>query len=102
MKCVLETIKEIKDSVNFTQNSLIETEKNVAISQKTVKHYEKKFQDLSCQLLNSKNQNAILGESVLSLDTYTCIRGENLKFSGFLEDQGESNSTTATKIRSIK
>ena len=87
IRCELETIKEIKDSVNFTQKSLIEAEKNIAILQQTVKHYEEKFQDLSGQLLTYKSQNAVLEDSVLSLDTY--IRRENLKFSGVVEDQRE-------------
>ena len=69
IRCELETIKEIKDSINFTQNSLLEAEKNTAILQQTVKHYEEKFQDLSGQLLTYKNQNAVLEDSVLSLDT---------------------------------
>ena len=83
----------------INEKSLIEAEKNIAILQQTVKHYEEKFQDLSGQLLTYKSQNAVLEDSVLSLDTY--IRRENLKFSGVVEDQRESNSTTANKIRNI-
>ena len=84
----VDKMNDLKTSLEITQATLDDTQKEVSSIKASIDSYDVKHQNVVEQLSESKRQNAILNEKLLQLDAY--IRRENLKFGGIEEDQKES------------
>jgi ribA/ribD-fused uncharacterized protein len=95
----LDSIKDLKQSVTFTQDELLEVKKDINKLRQTVEQHGKDSNDMSNKLILCIQQNREMHEKLLHLDTY--IRRENLKFTGIKEDRNESAAVTEKKIRRV-
>ena len=76
----LKMVSDLRNSVEFTQAELKETQEEIKLLNKSVKEKEKQNNLLENRLLQSEKMNNLLQEKILQLDVYS--RRENLKFSG--------------------
>ena len=95
----IDIIKELKQSVTFTQEALLDAQKDITTLRKTVERYESMFNETTKNLLLCQKENSEMYEKLLHLDSY--IRRENLKFAGIKEEKKESAFLTEKKIRDL-
>ena len=84
----LDAIKELKQSVTFTQDELLDVRKDIEALRKLVEKHESDSNEMSNRLSECMKQNQEMHDKLLNLDTY--IRRENLKFTGIKKDRNES------------
>ena len=89
----------MKQSVTFTQEALLDAQKDITTLRKTVERYESMFNETTKNLLLCQKENSEMHEKLLHLDSY--IRRENLKFAGIKEEKKESAFLTEKKIRDL-
>ena len=99
LRTELDTIKDLKQSLLFTENSLTDANEKITNLKTCMDKYQKENMDLSHRVALAETRNIEMKERLLQLDSY--IRRENLKFTGIAEDQNESSRETERKIRNI-
>jgi ribA/ribD-fused uncharacterized protein len=92
-------IKDLKESIEYTQNSLEEAQDKIVSLKSTMDQYQKENLELATQLSQSENRNKATQERLIQLDCY--IRRENLKFAGIKEAKNENVIETERKIRDL-
>ena len=95
----LDNIKDLKESIHFTQTELDEIKTKFVTLQNQVELKANENTELTQRLLLAEKKNQLTEERLIQLECY--IRRENLKFTGIPEDQNESNYGTEKKIREI-
>ena len=96
LKTELETIKDLKVSLEFTDKKVTEVETNVSHLQKVTKEQGEYLVQLESRLSKNQLENLECKEKQLQQESYN--RRENLKFSGIQEEGKESYSQTVNKI----
>ena len=88
----LATIKDLQNSLEFTQQSVAQVEQSITVIKDNVLEVEKRVDLLEMRSDNKDTDYKLLEQKYLNLDTYS--RRENLKFSGLKEDDNEQNNVT--------
>ena len=91
----LGTIKDLQNSLEFTQDNVAEIQKDLTVIKGNVYKVEHRMDALESR----SDCNSELKEQYLNLST--CSRKENLKFSGIPEEDGERNNSTIAKVRDV-
>ena len=99
MRCEIDHFSDLKDSLEFTQSKLADTQHEMKIMKATMDVQADCFDEINKKMQATKTENTILKEKLLYLDTY--IRRENLKFSGIPEDKKESNKDCKRKLLDV-
>ena len=95
----VDAIKDLKDSVEFTQEKVSNLEANVAGIEAETKQQNARCDLLERKLSNSEKQNAFLKELILAQDSYS--RRENLKIVNIPESSNETKQVLLEKVRNI-
>ena len=95
----LATIKDLQNSLEFTQQSVAQVEQSITVIKDNVLEVEKRVDLLEMRSDNKDTDYKLLEQKYLNLDTYS--RRENLKFSSLKEDDNEQNNVTISKIRDL-
>ena len=99
IKLEVDCIKDLKESLGFTQARLDDTNTDLKTLQKDQSVISLKQNNILKQLNTSKLENQALNEKLLRLDIY--IRRENLKFQGISEDKKESVQECWKKVKAM-
>ena len=99
MRCEIDHFSDLKDSLEFTQSKLADTQNEMKIMKATMDVQADCFDEINKKMQATKTENTILKEKLLYLDTY--IRRANLKFSGIPEDKKESNKDCKRKLLDV-
>ena len=96
IKSELDSIKDIKQSLEFTQAEVSDVKSNIQLLDDKIK-----APDLRISQLSEKSETNLLETSLIKeqeLQHNACTRRENLKFSGIKEEKNESHGSTKAKL----
>ena len=95
----VDAIKDLKDSMEFTQEKVSHLETNVAGIEAETKQQNARCDLLERKLSDSEKQNAFLKEMILAQDSYSWR--ENLKIVNIPESSNETKHVLLEKVRNI-
>ena len=96
IKTELDTIKELKTALEFTDAKVTDVENSVSNIQKNINEQNDCIDKIEIKTNKIQSENVFLKEKLLQLETYD--RRENLRFSGIQEEANESHKQTKSKI----
>jgi ribA/ribD-fused uncharacterized protein len=88
----LATLRDIKQSLEYTQNDLIDVKTNVTSLETQVKQQATQISVIHRSCGVNQSENSQVKEQMLKVDSYT--RRENLKFAGVREEDNERPNRT--------
>jgi ribA/ribD-fused uncharacterized protein len=95
----MDTITELKESLEYTQKEMIEVKNHLSELGKSTDLYRNENIELTHRLKLSEGKNKATLDRLIQLESY--IRRENLKITGIQEDKNESNYMTEKKVRDL-
>lgn len=91
-----KSVSDMKDSLVSTCNEMTKMKSDVTETQETVKIVQKDVSHLTYKYSRLKTENCRLHDKIANLEAQS--RRDNLKFDGFVENDGETNEDCENKL----